>query len=65
MTVDCTRKPLLTVYLTVLDKAKANLALDSILNFDRKVGCKLKHVFSTENYDRKTFIAQATERCQK
>ncbi len=56
MTGDCTINLLLAAYLKILDKAEANLALARIVNYDCKLGSKLKRTFTIVNYGRETFI---------
>jgi hypothetical protein len=41
----------------------ANLAFAISVNYDRKLGYKLKHTFTIVNYDPKPFIVQATGKC--
>jgi hypothetical protein len=39
------------------------LAFAISVNYDRKLGYKLKHTFTIVNYDPKPFIVQATGKC--
>ncbi len=50
----------LTTIVANLTTIVANLALARIVNYDRKVHCKLKHTFTIVNYDPKSLIVQAT-----
>jgi len=54
---------MISIYIDLYNKTTilANLALARSINYDHKVGCRVRRSFTFINYNLKTSIVQATE----